>query len=84
MGKKLWTDEEVHLLINHLSENVSTYTTGVKERFYASAKDCMERDGYTKSTIQIKTKLAELESSYKAYKLKLGRSGFGVKENDPP
>ncbi|DAZ93412.1 TPA: hypothetical protein N0F65_011732 [Lagenidium giganteum] len=84
MGKKLWLDAEVHLLIHHLSENLSAFTTGVKERFYVSSNLRLKADDYVKSTTQIKTKLKELEGSLMEYKLNLSRSGFGLKENDPP
>lgn len=36
-----------------------------------------------KTKLQIKTKCTELDSSYKSYKMKLGKSGFGLKETDP-
>ncbi|GMF43948.1 unnamed protein product [Phytophthora fragariaefolia] len=83
MGRKLWTDSEVHLLLDYLEQDLAAYTAGVKERFYANAKLHLEAADYTKSASQIKTKLGELESSYKAYKLKLSKSGFGLKESDP-
>lgn len=82
MGKKLWEDGEVHALLNYLSGHVDAYTTGVKEQFYAAAKAALDVDGCMKTTTQIKTKLIELDSTYKTYKLKLAQSGFGVKESD--
>lgn len=83
MGRRLWTDGEVHLLLDYLGRDVQAYTAGVKERFYASAKKYLDEAGHSKSASQIKTKLGELESSYKAYKMKLAKSGFGVKASDP-
>ncbi|GMF59512.1 unnamed protein product [Phytophthora fragariaefolia] len=65
MGRKLNTDSD----LDYLGQDLAAYTAGVKERFYANAKLHLEAAEYTKSASQIKTKLGELESSYKAYKL---------------
>ncbi|GMF32439.1 unnamed protein product [Phytophthora fragariaefolia] len=69
MGRKLWTNSEVHLLLDYLGQDLAAYTAGVNERFYANDKLHLEAADYTKSASQIKTKLGELERSHKAYKL---------------
>lgn len=84
MGRKLWTDGEVHLLLDYLSENLETFNTGVKERFYGGSRQFLEKDGHARTSTQIKTKLIDLDIVYKKYKQKLGKSGFGIKTKTPP
>ncbi|EGZ26288.1 hypothetical protein PHYSODRAFT_327204 [Phytophthora sojae] len=84
MTNKRWTADEVHLLINYLSNHLNLYTTGVKERFYEGASDFLAKHNYGKNKKQCKTKCSELKSDYKQYKLKLAQSGFGLQASDPP
>ncbi|KAE9015322.1 hypothetical protein PF011_g7664 [Phytophthora fragariae] len=84
MVNKRWTAEEVHLLLNYLSNHVRDYTTGVKERFYEGARDFLSSHEHVKTKKQCKTKCGELESGYKQYKQKLAQSGFGLQASDPP
>ncbi|GMF53369.1 unnamed protein product [Phytophthora fragariaefolia] len=69
-----WSFMEQELRSTFLLDNVA---------LSASAKKYLDEAGHNKSSSQIKTKLGELESSYKAYKMKLAKSGFGVKASDP-
>ncbi|KAE9269954.1 hypothetical protein PR003_g30987 [Phytophthora rubi] len=84
MVNKRWAAEEVHLLLNYLSNHVRDYTTGVKERFYEGARDFLSSHEHVKTKKQCKTKCGELESGYKQYKQKLAQSGFGLQVSDPP
>ncbi|EGZ25122.1 hypothetical protein PHYSODRAFT_296924 [Phytophthora sojae] len=84
MPNKRWTADEVHLLLNYLSDHVKAYTTGIKERFYEGAHEFLAQHEHSKSKKQCKTKCTELESGYKEYKLKLAQTGFGLQEADTP
>ncbi|KAE8995434.1 hypothetical protein PR001_g20123, partial [Phytophthora rubi] len=79
MVNKRWSIEEEYTLLEFLSSHLEQYTKGVKTKFYESALVVLP----LKSATQVKSKCIELESSYKTYKAKLSRSGFGVNATDP-
>lgn len=74
MGNKRWSEAEEYALIEYLASNFDQYAKGVKVRYYASASVLLA----TKMPTQIKSKSIELEASYKQFKTKLARSGFGL------
>ncbi|KAE9026804.1 hypothetical protein PF007_g13415 [Phytophthora fragariae] len=79
MVNKRWSIEEEYTLLEFLSSHLEQYTKGVKTKFYESALVVLP----LKSATRVKSKCIELESSYKTYKAKLSRSGFGVNATDP-
>ena len=56
------------------------YATKVKKVFYDQAASYIK----TKSAAKIKNKIEYMERKYKSLKQKMGDSGFGVEETDPP
>ncbi|KAE8913369.1 hypothetical protein PF005_g2033 [Phytophthora fragariae] len=79
MVNKSWSVEEEYTLLEFFSSHLDQYTKGVITKFYESALVALP----LKSATQVKSKCIELESSYKTYKAKLSRSGFGVNATDP-
>ncbi|KAF4040455.1 hypothetical protein GN244_ATG07316 [Phytophthora infestans] len=79
MVNKRWSAEEEYALLDYLSTHLDEYTKGVKSKFYEAALTVLPQ----KSATQVKTKCTDLESTYKSYKTKLSRSGFGLKTTDP-
>jgi hypothetical protein len=81
MGRVMWSDDDVHSLINHIEGNITTFTTGVKSTFYTSFIS-VSKTPFT--TIQVKTKCMDLERKYKLWKDKFSASGFGLEDTDAP
>ncbi len=83
MGNKKWTERDIYHALKYLEDNLDAYTKGVKSKFYSNAAEYLDKEGSKKTAQQVKTKFIELESTYKSYKTKLTKSGFGLKETDP-
>ena len=75
-----WCDDECALLIEFWEGNFEDYATKVKKVFYDNAAKHVG----TKSSTKIKNKIEHMERKYKSLKAKMGASGFGVEESDPP